>query len=165
MTTPLAYAYTHVYAHTKLSMARVNVYLPDDLASEVRRAGLPVSPICQNALREELTKMPSKTQNETKYETITVNVGEDNHEELFRGRWLVEPDRDATRAGDDFGAYWGVAQTEKGNIAVFAAHCNERWPAQLTAYSSLDEADDDDLPQAIRDQVLAELGQPIWRDI
>lgn len=36
-------------------MARVNVYLPDDLAEEARAAGLNVSNIAQEALRRELT--------------------------------------------------------------------------------------------------------------
>lgn len=33
-------------------MPKVNVYLPDDLAAAVRRAGFPVSPVCQQALAE-----------------------------------------------------------------------------------------------------------------
>lgn len=32
-------------------MARVNVYLPDDLHEEVKQAGVEVSPVCQTALR------------------------------------------------------------------------------------------------------------------
>src|SRR5687767_14298323 len=35
-------------------MAKVNVYLPDDLEHEVRDAGLAVSAICQSALRAAL---------------------------------------------------------------------------------------------------------------
>lgn len=35
-------------------MARVNVYLPDDLAEQARQAGLNVSSITQDALRREL---------------------------------------------------------------------------------------------------------------
>jgi ATP-dependent Clp protease ATP-binding subunit ClpA len=37
-----------------MSMPKINVYLPDDLAAAVRAAGLPVSPICQQALAEAL---------------------------------------------------------------------------------------------------------------
>jgi ATP-dependent Clp protease ATP-binding subunit ClpC len=33
-------------------MPKINVYLPDDLAASVRAAGIPVSPICQQALAE-----------------------------------------------------------------------------------------------------------------
>lgn len=37
-------------------MARVNVYLPDDLAVAVRAAGLNVSALTQQALAEELAR-------------------------------------------------------------------------------------------------------------
>lgn len=35
-------------------MARVNVYLPDDLAEQARRAGINVSNVTQEALRRQL---------------------------------------------------------------------------------------------------------------
>lgn len=38
-------------------MPKINVYLPDDLAASVRAAGLPVSPICQQALAQALRMM------------------------------------------------------------------------------------------------------------
>jgi ATP-dependent Clp protease ATP-binding subunit ClpC len=38
-------------------MAKINVYLPDDLEREVRDAGLSVSPICQAALRDALDRL------------------------------------------------------------------------------------------------------------
>lgn len=37
-----------------MRMGRVNVYLPDDLADEVRRSGLNVSAVAQEALRAAL---------------------------------------------------------------------------------------------------------------
>lgn len=37
-----------------MRMARVNVYLPDELAAEVRAAGLNVSNVAQEALRSAL---------------------------------------------------------------------------------------------------------------
>ena len=37
-----------------MRMARVNVYLPDDLAAEVKAAGMNVSKITQEALRDAL---------------------------------------------------------------------------------------------------------------
>lgn len=39
-----------------MRMARVNVYLPDDLAAEARAAGLNVSRLSQEALRRELAR-------------------------------------------------------------------------------------------------------------
>jgi ATP-dependent Clp protease ATP-binding subunit ClpC len=38
-------------------VAKVNVYLPDDLEAEVRAAGLSVSPLCQAALREAVDRL------------------------------------------------------------------------------------------------------------
>jgi ATP-dependent Clp protease ATP-binding subunit ClpC len=38
-------------------MAKVNVYLPDDLEREVRESGLPMSPVCQAALRESVDRL------------------------------------------------------------------------------------------------------------
>lgn len=37
-----------------MRMARVNVYLPDDLAADARGAGLNVSALTQDAVRQEL---------------------------------------------------------------------------------------------------------------
>lgn len=39
-----------------MCMARVNVYLPDDLAEEVKAAGLNVSALAQESLRSELRR-------------------------------------------------------------------------------------------------------------
>src|ERR1700722_2292351 len=33
-------------------MPKINVYLPEDLATAVRQSGIPVSPVCQRALAE-----------------------------------------------------------------------------------------------------------------
>ena len=38
-------------------MPKVTVYLPDDLATDVKAAGISVSPICQRALEEEVKRM------------------------------------------------------------------------------------------------------------
>ena len=38
-------------------MPKINVYLPDDLAASVRQAGIPVSPVCQQALTEAVRKV------------------------------------------------------------------------------------------------------------
>ncbi|MHB1499083.1 MAG: type II toxin-antitoxin system CcdA family antitoxin [Acidimicrobiales bacterium] len=42
-------------------MARVNIYLPDDLAEEARSAGLNVSNLAQDALRRELANRATET--------------------------------------------------------------------------------------------------------
>ena len=35
---------------------KINVYLPDDLAAEVRSAGIPVSAVCQQALADAVAQ-------------------------------------------------------------------------------------------------------------
>lgn len=42
-------------------MPKVNVYLPDDLAAEVRARGLPISAICQMALRDTLDRTATQS--------------------------------------------------------------------------------------------------------
>jgi len=42
-------------------MARINVYLPDDLASEARGAGLNVSALTQDAVRQALNARRTDT--------------------------------------------------------------------------------------------------------
>lgn len=39
-------------------MPKINVYLPDELASAVKRTGIPVSAICQHALEAALPDPP-----------------------------------------------------------------------------------------------------------
>lgn len=39
-----------------MRMARVNVYLPDDLADEAKRAGLNISSLTQDAIRSSLAR-------------------------------------------------------------------------------------------------------------
>jgi hypothetical protein len=99
--------------------------------------------------------------------TITVRVGD--VVEKFRGQWDVVPDSWHTRStedGQDAGAYYGVATTAKGNIAVYRAHCNDMWSPTLDEYPSLDAAvEADALPADIKTRALAAQGQPIWRDI
>ena len=91
--------------------------------------------------------------------------------EGFIGIWLVVPDEDETRTSEkghyDAGAYWGVALTQRGAIAIYMAHVNDRWPANLNVYASLDEAERNYVPRDILAKAAAALGEerPIWRDI
>lgn len=38
-------------------MPKVNIYLPDDLTEQARAAGLPLSSVCQQAIRDELDRV------------------------------------------------------------------------------------------------------------
>lgn len=146
---------------------RLNISVPDDLAERVRALDLPVSRICQDALRYAADAAGRRT------EAIEVEIydryGDHRHMEAFEGRWLVEPDADETRTGEegyDAGAYWGVALTKRGRIAVYVAHVNEGFAPSLTDYDSLDDAKAN-LPEDIFADAKEALGEPyaIWRDI
>jgi len=144
-------------------MPAINVDLPDDLAVQVRRRELPVSAICQRALRAEISHLQTIEQ----AVGIIVQLGEPAVDIGFRGRWLVEPDREKTQAGLEDGAYWGVALTKRGRIAVYRAHVNKAWPASLSDYDTLDNAIADELPEGIIAMAKDALGEAhvMWRDI
>lgn len=101
---------------------------------------------------------------------ITVQTGHDyERTEGFTGRWLVAPDSEETRTGEegwDAGTYWGIALTKKDQIAVYTAHCNEKQPGRLKAYRSLEQAEGD-VPEDILALASDALGikRVVWRDI
>jgi hypothetical protein len=151
-------------------MPKINVYLPDDLAHAVRRHQVPVSAICQAALRHEVERL--QVMDDTGLDQIILEVGNPAHSTGFVGRWLVEPAVDDTHSsepGQDPDAYWGVAVTRRGRIAVYAAHRTAKWPARLDDYDSLEHAADDDVPADILASAAAALlpdeAEVIWRDI
>ena len=145
-------------------MAKLTIYLPDDLADRVRASGISVSPVCQRALQKEIDSMEAAKSLKSREERIAVEVrgpAEAPVEKAFYGTWLVTPDPDETRtseSGWDAGSYWGVALTRKGQIAVYVAHVNERWPSELSIYSDIDEAGKKH-PRDIIAMAAAELGQ------
>ncbi|MBB4931398.1 hypothetical protein F4561_002218 [Lipingzhangella halophila] len=150
----------------------MNISVPDVLAEQVRAIQMPVSEVCQRALRQALDRSQQLKSTDSATDSmgeITVEVDNPPFTFGFIGRWLVEPDRDDTRTGEDgydAGAYWGVAQTKRGRIAVYTAHCNDRWPAQLNDHDTLDEAAKE-LPEDILAMAARELGEDlvVWRDI
>lgn len=67
-------------------MPKINVYLPDALAREVRRRGLSVSPICQRALRAEVMRSqntPALDSKEHPMGTTVLNSGPDGEHYPF----------------------------------------------------------------------------------
>jgi post-segregation antitoxin (ccd killing protein) len=76
-------------------MARLNVYLPDDLASEVKAVELNVSAVLQRALRAELASRATATWLEGLAALPTVDVPDEAVE-----RALDAAREDAARAAD-----------------------------------------------------------------
>ncbi len=150
----------------------VYVRLPDALKEKLRRLaeaqGLGDAPYIRALI--EAQPEPRQPEKEDDMEQITVETGEDyNITEAFTGRWLVEPDRKDSRTGEegwDAGAYWGVAHTKRGNIAIYSAHCNEGFAGKLEVYKTLDDAGND-VPEDILAMAASAMGEKrvIWRDI
>jgi hypothetical protein len=99
--------------------------------------------------------------------------------EAFMGRWLVEPVPALTQAIDsditefDWGrdAYFGVALTRKGRIAVYYANCQDGkggTQSGLVVFDTLDDLEPHDCPASIVAEAHSALtGEPmiIERDI
>jgi hypothetical protein len=96
-------------------------------------------------------------------ETIEVPLGGYNdptRRVAFEGRWLVEPDPYGTRTTEphyDAGAYWGVALTKRGNVAVWCGHVNDGFDATLDHYRSFEQAEEDGVPGDILAMAAAEI--------
>lgn len=145
----------------------MNISVPDELAEQVRAMKIPISETCQRALREAVET--ARLRDMSDMQEITVEVGDPAHTVAFTGRWLIEPDRDETRTseeGYDAGAYYGVALTKRGRLAIYVAHVNEGWPANLIDYDSIDDAEQH-VPADILARTSGELAQErvVWRDI
>jgi Post-segregation antitoxin CcdA len=148
----------------------MNISVPDSLAAQVREQNIAVSAVCQRALRAEVDRAQRAAEPGQRLEEITIEVGEPEVTVGFTGRWLLEPDPVRTRTGEngrDAGAYWGVALTQRGRIAVYTAHCNGGRPARLNDYDGLGQAAAAGIPGDIIALAAAELhGQRVlWRDI
>jgi hypothetical protein len=134
-------------------MAKVTIYMPDDLNGELAKISN-VSSVCQRAIREELRTVNAMAQTQDAMDRIEVETEDRNGIDRtmsFVGRWLVEPSTPETRSmmpGTDAGVYWGVAITKRGRIAIYSAHCN-RGQGTLTDYDDLDDAEREGVPSDI----------------
>jgi hypothetical protein len=120
-------------------MARVNVYLPDDLAQELAEVeDLAISAVCQRALREELKVMQAIVEAGKDMERIEVDVVDRRggiRTKAFTGRWLVDDVDEEDGVG-----FCSVALTGRGRIAVYSGHVkDEDW--RLSVYDDLDDAE------------------------
>jgi hypothetical protein len=154
---------------------RTSLYLPDDLADKVRELGISISAVAQAAIRKEIDHLTTIEELRAKGMTkIIVNVGVNDEDEVgFFGRWLVEPDPeifDGTRTklpGHAPGAYYGVALTKRGRIAVYEAHAGRRLPGKLKNHDDLKAAEAAGLPADVAYRAAKELGDQrvTWLDI
>jgi hypothetical protein len=152
---------------------RINIYLPDALAEEVRKLGqrINTSAVCQSALEKELKRMTMLGELQEGMERLELDLGD--HDVAFSGKWLVFPDADVTRAHEhsardgsewDAGAYWGVALTTKRNVVVLLAHCNDRFTPEMKTYSSLDDIAED-VPSNVFHAAKEALGERVVEEL
>ena len=82
----------------------------------------------------------------------------------FVGRWLVSPGDEirSSEPGTDHGIAYGVALTQKGNIAMYAFHVNDGRPTTFEVYDSLDAAENDDWATDIVGMARQELTGEPW---
>jgi hypothetical protein len=134
---------------------RMNISVPDDLAADVRALGLPVSALCQRALREEVNRLRSAEL--LGMQRLKVIAGDPLTEVSFTGRWLIDPyaERDKTPA---LYVYYGVAITARGQFAVYTASDDLQYGNELKAYGTLPEAARDGVPADIINRATAVLG-------
>jgi hypothetical protein len=126
-----------------------------------RLAGGSFSGLITEALRRYVEEEEQKEQ--TGMESIEVDLWgpeERPYQAAFVGRWLVLPNEMETRTeepGYDAGAYYGVALTRRGNIAVYSRHVNDGFPPSLDAYGSFEEAEEDGVPGDILAMAASEI--------
>ncbi len=115
-----------------------------------RFAGGSVSALITQALKRYVEEEELRAQ--TELENIEVELAheqghgweESAYQAQFVGQWLLDPDPEETRTsepGFDAGAYYGVALTQRGNIAVYTRHVNDGFAPMLEVYGSFEEAE------------------------
>ena len=153
-------------------MPRKNLYIPkadagvweeaEELLARRRGrsvSGRRISAVVTELLRDYVEKEKRKEQG---MGPIELNLGTVHapRKVRFEGRWLVEPNPDATTPDDPAGAagsYFGVAVTRGGNVAVYIDSTKPSVDARLDTYLSLDAAMEG-LPRKIYEMARAEIG-------
>jgi post-segregation antitoxin (ccd killing protein) len=84
-----------------MRMPRLQVYLPDDLYTQLKARGLPASELLQTAVRAQLARLEALEAADRYMEELVSEVGEPTPEEAARADAVARKLRDAnlTRAG------------------------------------------------------------------
>ena len=100
-------------------MPKINVYLPDELAQDVKAASIPVSEVCQRALREEVLKVKAATA-----------IG--NDERLKAAAARLRASRDSTMSqreadGHSAGMSWALERATYSELEEIAGLAGQNW--------------------------------------
>lgn len=126
-----------------------------------RLGGGSVSALLTEALRKYVEESELK---ERGMETIGLDLGHNDGTPRpveFVGRWLLDPEPNETRTtepGYDGGAFYGVALTKKGRLAIVSEHCNGGWGPELRTYDSFEKAEREGVPADILARAAANVG-------
>lgn len=71
-------------------MARMQVYLPDDLYQKVKARGLPASELLQKAVRAELRRLDLLAETERYVEQLVAEVGKPTEAELREAKAVTD---------------------------------------------------------------------------
>lgn len=124
---------------------RMNISVPDALAEEVREQNLPISAICQRALREEVNRVKARAEVTKKgFERVEVYDRRRDRDVAFQGRLIGRSD------DHDVDAWL----TPKNAIAVYDGTDEE-----LYVYNNYDELTADRAPGDLMAEVAASLGE------
>jgi hypothetical protein len=124
-------------------------------------AGGSVSALLTEALRRYVEEEEQRER--TGMESIEVELWgpeERPYKATFVGRWLLFPDEMETRTGEpgyDAGAYYGVALTRRGDIAVYTRHVNDGFAPSLNTYGSFEKAEEAEVPGDILAMAASEI--------
>lgn len=81
-------------------MPKVTIYLPDQLAAEVKAAGISVSPVCQRALEQEVRIMEATKINESEIREAAMRLRSEEADETRQAR------EDGTADGRRWMLHW-----------------------------------------------------------
>ena len=133
-------------------------------------AGGSVSALITTALRRYVEE-EEQLRDETGMDDIEVALwtpAEEPYFAQFYGRWLLIPNETDTRTeepGYDAGAFYGVALTQRGNIAVYTRHVNNGFAPSLDVYGSLEEAEEAGVPADILSRAAGGIGAGYTRKL
>lgn len=71
-------------------MARMQVYLPDDLHRQVKELGLPASELLQNAVRSEIRRRELEAETDRYLAELDAEVGEPSAEQIAEANAFVD---------------------------------------------------------------------------
>ncbi|SRR6266516_3440027 len=97
--------------------SRVNVYLPDDLAEAVHKAGISVSAICQKALEQEVRKVQAQKEASSDLEQVAARLKKTRADKAQRDY----------QEGYELGLRWAKEQAAEEELAWAAELAREHW--------------------------------------